>query len=258
MKRFAVLALSCALAAPLAAQNIVTVNGQSISQKQFDDFISLLIKQGAQDSPELREQVKNEMTIRLIAVQEAEKAGLDKKAEVAQELDLARQGILVRALLSDYIEKNPLSEKDYKAEYERLKKEEAGQKEFKVSHILVKDEAEAKKLLADIKAKTISFADAAKQNSMDPGSGAQGGDLGWAPSGLYVPEFAAAVEKQKKGELSAAPVESQFGWHIIQVDDSRNIEFPKFEEVKPQIEEMLRQKQLTEYQESLMKNAKVN
>lgn len=178
MKRFAVLALSCALAAPLAAQNIVTVNGQSISQKQFDDFISLLIKQGAQDSPELREQVKNEMTIRLIAVQEAEKAGLDKKAEVAQELDLARQGILVRALLSDYIEKNPLSEKDYKAEYERLKKEEAGQKEFKVSHILVKDEAEAKKLLADIKAKTISFADAAKQNSMDPGSGAQGGDLG--------------------------------------------------------------------------------
>ena len=109
MKRFAVLALSCALAAPLAAQNIVTVNGQSISQKQFDDFISLLIKQGAQDSPELREQVKNEMTIRLIAVQEAEKAGLDKKAEVAQELDLARQGILVRALLSDYIEKNPLS-----------------------------------------------------------------------------------------------------------------------------------------------------
>lgn len=258
MKRFAVLALSCALAAPLAAQNIVTVNGQSISQKQFDDFIGLLIKQGAQDSPELREQVKNEMTIRLIAVQEAEKAGLDKKAEVAQELDLARQGILVRALLSDYIEKNPLSEKDYKAEYERLKKEEAGQKEFKVSHILVKDEAEAKKLLADIKAKTISFADAAKQNSMDPGSGAQGGDLGWAPSGLYVPEFAAAVEKQKKGELSAAPVESQFGWHIIQVDDSRNIEFPKFEEVKPQIEEMLRQKQLTEYQESLMKNAKVN
>ena len=258
MKRFAVLALSCALAAPLAAQNIVTVNGQSISQKQFDDFISLLIKQGAQDSPELREQVKNEMTIRLIAVQEAEKAGLDKKAEVAQELDLARQGILVRALLSDYIEKNPLSEKDYKAEYERLKKEEAGQKEFKVSHILVKDEAEAKKLLADIKAKTISFADAAKQNSMDPGSGAQGGDLGWAPSGLYVPEFAAAVEKQKKVELSAAPVKSQIVWHIIQVDDSRNIEFPKFEEVKPQIEEMLRQKQLTEYQESLMKNAKVN
>lgn len=73
-----------------------------------------------------------------------------------------------------------------------------------------------------------------------------------------MPEFAAAVEKQKKGELSAAPVKSQFGWHIIQVDDSRNIEFPKFEEVKPQIEEMLRQKQLTEYQESLMKNAKVN
>lgn len=258
MKRFAVLALSCALAAPLAAQNVATVNGQSITQKQLDEFVSLLVKQGAKDSPELREQVKQEMTVRLVAVQEAEKAGLDKKPEVAQELALARQGILVRALLSDYIEKNPLSDKDFKAEYERLKKAEAGQKEFKVSHILVQEEDEAKQLLADINAKKISFAEAAKQKSVDTGSGAQGGDLGWAPSGMYVEEFATAVEKQKKGEISAAPVQSQFGWHIIQVEDSRDLEFPSFEEVKPQIEELLRQKQLTDYQDSLMKKAKVN
>lgn len=258
MKRFAALAISCALAAPLSAQTVTTVNGQPITQKQVDEFVTLLIQQGAQDSPELRNKVKEEMTIRLIAVQEAEKLGLPKQTEVAQELELARQGILVRALLNDYIKKNPLSDKDLKAEYDRLKKAEAGKKEFKVRHILVKDEAEAKKLLADIKAKTISFADAAKQHSIDPGSGAQGGDLGWAPSDMYVAEFAQAVEKQKKGELGANPVQSQFGYHIIQVDDERAIEFPSFDEVKGQLEEMQRQKQLSDYQESLLKNAKIN
>lgn len=257
MKRFAVLALSCALAGPLAAQNVATVNGQAITQKQFDDFVSLLIEQGAQDTPELREQVKQEMTIRLIAVQEAEKVGLAKNPEVAQELELARQGILVRALLNDYIQKNPLTDKELKAEYDRLKKAESAKKEYKVAHILVQEEAEAKQLLADIKAKKISFAEAAKSKSIDTGSGAQGGELGWAPSSLYVPEFAQAVEKQKKGELSAAPVQSQFGWHLIQVEDSRDQSFPEFDEVKPQVEEMLRQKQLSDFQENLVKKAKV-
>lgn len=257
MKRFAILALSCALAAPLAAQNIATVNGQAISQQQFDDFVNLLVKEGAQDTPELREQVREEMVIRLIAVQEAEASGLDKKDEVAQELNLARQGILVRALLNNYIENNPLTEKELKAQYEELKKAEAGQKEYKVRHILVEAEDEAKKLLADIKSKAISFADAAKSKSIDPGSGAKGGDLGWAPSDIYVAEFGEAVQKQKKGELSAAPVQSEFGWHILEVDDVRDIEFPEFEDVKPQIEEMQRKQQLTDYQQSLMEKAKV-
>src|SRR5690606_16771165 len=112
-------------------------------------------------------------------------------------------------------------------------------------------------LLADIKAKKISFADAAKEKSIDPGSGAQGGDLGWAPNTVYVEEFSDAVAKQKKGELSAAPVQSQFGWHILQVDDVRDITFPALDEVKPQIEELLRQKQLTDFQNSLMEKAKI-
>lgn len=257
MKRFAVLALSCALAAPLAAQNLATVNGQAITQQQFDDFVNLLVKEGAQDTPELREQVKDEMVIRLIAVQEAEAAGLDKKTEVAQELELARQGILVRALLNNYVENNPISDKELKAKYDELKKAESGQKEYKVRHILVEAEDEAKQLLADIKSKTISFADAAKSKSIDPGSGAKGGDLGWAPSDIYVAEFGEAVQKQKKGELSSAPVQSDFGWHIIEVDDVRDIEFPTFEEVKPQIEEMQRKQQLSDYQQSLMSKAKV-
>ncbi len=122
---------------------------------------------------------------------------------------------------------------------------------------MVKTEDEAKQLLADIKKKVISFADAAKSKSIDPGSGANGGDLGWAPSDIYVAEFGEALKKQKKGEVSAAPIKSEFGWHIIQVDEIRDVEFPEFDQVKPQLEEMQRQKQLSDYQQSLMKKAKV-
>ena len=257
MKRFAALALSCALASPLAAQSVATVNDQEITQKQYDDFIALLIEQGAQDTPELRDQVKQEMIIRMVAVQEAERAGLAEQPNVAQELELARQGILVRALLNDYVKKHPISEADLKAEYEQLKKEQTAEKEYKVKHILVKGKDEAEKLLADIKAKTLSFEEAAKEHSIDLGSGAKGGDLGWAPNTIYVQEFADAVAAQKTGELSAAPVESQFGWHIIQVDEVRDAPMPEFEEVQKELEELLRQQQLTEYQEQLMEKATI-
>lgn len=257
MKRFAVLALSCALAAPLAAQNAFTVNGEAVSQQQFDNFVNLLVKEGATDTPELRAQVKDEMVIRLIAVQEAQANGIDKQPEVAQELELARQGILVRALLNDYIKNNPVSEKELKTQYEELKQAESGQKEYKARHILVESEEEAKKLLADIKSKATSFEDAAKAHSTDTGSGANGGDLGWAPNDIYVAEFSEALQGMKKGELSTAPVQSEFGWHIIEVNDIREAQFPEFEEVKPQLEEMMRKQQLSEYQQSLMSKAKV-
>lgn len=257
MKRFAALALTCALAAPAFAQTVATVNGKAITQKDMDQFVALLVEQGAKDSPELREQVKQEMVNRMAVVQAAEKAGLDKKADVQQEIELARQGILVRALMADYLKKNPVSEADMTKEYNTIKGMEEGKQEYKVRHILVKDEQAAKDLLAQIKSKKVSFADAAKKNSIDTGSGQQGGDLGWAPSSTYVPEFAQAVEKLKKGELAAAPVQSQFGWHIIQVDDARPVTFPALNDVKPQLEEMLRQRKLAEYQQKLLKDANI-
>ncbi|HRL21437.1 peptidylprolyl isomerase [Alcaligenes sp. SDU_A2] len=257
MKRFAALALTCALAAPVYAQTVATVNGKAISQKDMDQFVALLVEQGAKDSPELREQVKQEMVNRMAVVQAAEKAGLDKKADVQQEIELARQGILVRALMADYLKKNPVSDADLTKEYNTIKGMEEGKQEYKVRHILVKDEQAAKDLLAQIKSKKVNFADAAKKNSIDTGSGQQGGDLGWAPSSTYVPEFAQAVEKLKKGELAAAPVQSQFGWHIIQVDDARPVTFPALNDVKPQLEEMLRQRKLAEYQQKILKDANI-
>lgn len=257
MKRLAVLAAACALAFPLHAKQIASVNGQTITDEQLNQFVSLLVDQGAQDSPELREQVKQEMIHRLVAVQAAEKAGIDKRANVAQEIELARQGILVRALISDHLEKNPIDDKKLKTEYDKIKAAQPERKEYKVRHILVEDQKQAEDLLAQIKAKKVKFDEAAKEHSIDPGSGKNGGDLGWAPASNYVPEFAQAVESLKKGATAEQPVKSQFGWHIIQVEDERAVEFPALDSIKPQLEEMLRQQQVVEFQQQLVKDAKI-
>lgn len=257
MKRLAAIAVACLIAAPAGAQTVATVNGQEITQDHLDTFVELLISQGAQDSEELRTQVKQEMVNRLVAVQAAEKAGIDKQKDVKQELELARQGILVRALMSEHLEKNPITDKQIKAEYDSLKKEQSKEQEYKVRHILVQDESKANDLIAAIKANKTSFDEAAKKESIDSGSGAKGGELGWAPASNYVPEFAEAVETLKKGEMTDKPVQSQFGWHIVEVEDSRSITFPEFDDVKPQIEEMLRQKELAQFQEDLIKKATI-
>ncbi|WP_073106121.1 peptidylprolyl isomerase [Pollutimonas bauzanensis] len=257
MKRLAVFAAACAIAVPAFAQTIATVNGTAITQAKLDQFVALLVSQGAQDTPELRTQVKQEMVNRLVAVQAAEKAGIDKQPAVTQEVELARQGILVRALMADYLKKNPVTDAKIQAEYDKIKSEQSGKQEYKLRHILVKDQKAADDLTASIKSKKVTFEAAAKKNSMDPGSGKNGGDLGWGPASNYVPEFAKAVEGLKKGEMTSKPVQTQFGWHIIQVEDSRAVKFPELAEVKPQIEEMLRQQQLAEYQQGLIKGAAI-
>ncbi len=159
--------------------------------------------------------------------------------------------------MADHLEKNPVTDDAIKAEYEQIKKAQGDKKEYKLRHILVDDEQKAKDLIAQIKAKKVSFDEAAKKNSKDPGSGKNGGDLGWAPTSNYVPEFAQAAESLKKGEMTSAPVKTQFGWHIIQAEDTRTATFPPLEEVKPQLEEMMRQQELATFQEQLMKGATI-
>src|SRR3546814_3609776 len=196
------------------------------------------------------------MVNRLVAVQAAEKAGIDKQAHVKQELELARQGILVRALMADHLKKNPVTDAKIQAEYDQIKKEQAGKQEYKLRHILVKDEKAAEDLTASIKAKKVTFEAAAKKDSLDPGSGKNGGELGWGPATNYVPEFADAVQKRKKGEMTDKPVTTQFGWHIIQVKDTRAVKFPELAEVKQQIDEMRHQQQLAEFQKKQIKTTK--
>ena len=246
MKRIVMLAAACVIAVPAFAQNVATVNGKAIPQKSLDQFVKLLVSQGATDSPQLREQVKQEMINRQVFVQAAD-----------AEIELARQGILVRALMADYLAKHPVSDAKVTAEYEKIKKEQAGKMEYKVRHILVEDEKTANDLLAQLKSNKGKFDDLAKKNSKDPGSAEKGGDLGWAPPTNYVQPFAQAVTQLKKGQLVDKPVQTQFGWHIIMVDDTRPVEFPPLDQVRTQLEEMLRQQTLADYQKELREKAKI-
>ena len=144
---------------------------------------------------------------------------------------------------------------DIKGEYDKFVKENGG-KEYRARHILVETEADAKALIAEIK-KGGSFEELAKKASKDPGSGANGGDLDWAAAGSYVPEFSDAMVKLAKGQMTDAPIKSQFGFHIIRVDDVREAQLPKLDEVKPQISQQLQQQKLAKFQEDLRAKAKI-
>src|SRR3954468_22985907 len=200
-------------------------------------------------------QLKDEVIAREIFMQEAQKRGLDASDDYKAQMELARQTILIRALFADYQKKNPVTDAEVKTEYDKFVAANGG-KEYKARHILVEKEEDAKKIIADLK-KGQKFEDIAKKQSKDPGSGANGGDHDWATAASYVPEFAEAMIKLKKGETTQAPVKSQFGWHVIRVDDIREAQLPKLEEVKPQIAQQLQQQKLAQVQDSLRKGAKI-
>ncbi|MEJ8837385.1 peptidylprolyl isomerase [Ramlibacter sp. AN1133] len=258
MKKVILTALAAAaigIALPAAAQNVAIVNGKPVPKERVDMLQQQLAKAGRQVTPEMQGQLKDEVITREIFMQEAQKRGLDAGDDYKAQLELARQTILIRELFADYQKKNPVTDAEVKAEYDKFAAANGG-KEYKARHILVEKEDEAKKILADLK-KGAKFDELAKKLSKDPGSGQNGGDLDWANPSSYVPEFAEAMVKLKKGETTPAPVKSQFGWHVIRVDDIRDAQLPKFDEVKPQIAQQLQQQKLAQFQESLRKAAKV-
>jgi peptidyl-prolyl cis-trans isomerase C len=251
----AVAAATIGLALPVAAQNVAIVNGKPVPKERVDMLQAQLAKAGRPVGPEMQGQLKDEVITREIFMQEAQKRGLDGSDDYKAQMELARQTILIRELFADYQKKNPVTDAEVKAEYDKFVASNGG-KEFKARHILVEKEDEAKKIIADVK-KGSKFEDLAKKMSKDPGSGQNGGDLDWANASSYVPEFAEAMIKLKKGEMTQVPVKSQFGWHVIRVDDIREAQLPKLEEVKPQIAQQLQQQKLAQFQETLRKAAKV-
>lgn len=253
MKRL-LLIVALGTALPAMAQNVATVNGHAITQAELDSTLKALRIENA--SPEQRKSILDEIISRDVLAQEAIKQGLDKKDEVKANLEAARKDILISSLLQDWSEKNQITDEDVKKAYDEMLKDQTGKKEFKVSHILVKEEEKAKTLLADIKAKKLSFEEAAKKDSIDPGSGKNGGDLGWANPDMYVPEFAAAVKSGKKGEISE-PVKSQYGYHLVRIDEDRPLTPPTLEQVKTDLTRSLTQKKMFEFVESLRSKAKI-
>jgi len=248
-------ALVALLAAPAFAQNIAVVNGKPVPTSRAEALKQQVEASGRPVTPEVMDQIKQELVTREIFMQEAKKRGLDASDEYKNQIELARQTILIRSLFADFQKKNPVTDADIQAEYDKFVAANGG-KEYHARHILVETEDQAKALIAEIK-KGAKFEDLAKKNSKDPGSGANGGDLDWAAAGSYVPEFSGAMTKLEKGQMTDAPVKSQFGFHIIRVDDVREAQLPKLEEVKPQIAQQLQQQKLGKFQEDLRAKAKI-
>jgi peptidyl-prolyl cis-trans isomerase C len=258
MKRFFLPALSAiilGLALPVMAQNVAIVNGKPVPKTRVDALAAQLAKAGRPVGAEMEGQLKDEVIAREVFMQEAQKRGLDASDDFKSQMELARQTLLIRELFADYQKNNPVSDADIKAEYDKFAAANGG-KEYRARHILVEKEDEAKGIIASLK-KGGKFDEIAKKQSKDPGSGANGGDLDWANAASYVPEFSGALLKLKKGETTAAPVKSQFGWHVIRLDDIRDAQLPKLEEVKPQIAQQLQQQKLAKFQEDLRGKAKI-
>lgn len=249
-------ALVAVAAAPSFAQNLAVVNGKAIPSARADAIVKQIVAQGQQpDSPQLRDMVKKNLIAQEVLVQEALKQGQDKKAEVKEAIDEARQTIVIRAMLRDYVSKHPVTDADIKAEYDAFVKK-AGDKEYHVRHILAENEADAKAAIAKIKG-GAKFEDVAKASSKDQGSAANGGDLDWASPSSFPPEFGAAVSGLQKGAVTETPVKTAAGYHVIKVDDVRTAKLPTLEEVKQQVGEQLVQRKVQAYQEELVKKAKI-
>jgi len=255
--KFSKLALSlvAALSFSALAQNLAVVNGKPVPSSRVEALKQQVERSGRPVTPEILAQIKEELIAREIFMQEARKRGLDASEDYKAQLELARQSLLIRELFANFQKKNPVTDAEIKAEYDKFVAANGG-KEYRARHILVEKEDEAKALIADIK-KGGKFEDLAKKASKDPGSGANGGDLDWAPAASYVPEFSNALVKLEKGQMTDAPVKSQFGFHVIRVDDVRDAQLPKLDEVKPQITQQLTQSKLGKFQEDLRAKAKV-
>jgi peptidyl-prolyl cis-trans isomerase C len=249
------LAMTAMVALPSFAQNVATVNGKPIPAARVDQVVKQVVAQGkATDSPQLREAIKRDLIGREVLIQEADKQGVGNRAEVKNQIDNARQSIIINAMLADYIKKNPVKDADITAEYNKFKAQ-VGDKEYHARHILVATEDEAKAIIAKLKG-GAKFEDLAKQ-SKDPGSANNGGDLDWASPANFVPEFSKAMTSLQKGAITDTPVKTQYGYHVIKLEDTRAAKIPPLDEVKQQVAEQLQQRKLAAFREELMKKAKI-
>lgn len=225
-----------------SADAIATVNGKAIPKSLADALVSAQTAQGKPDSDDLRKAIREELVWREIVGQEARKKGVDKKPSVQAQMEWTRQQVLVNAYLGEYVSSHPISEDVIKKEYENIKLR-LGDKEYKARHILVEKEDEAKDIIGKLK-KGEKFEDLAKQ-SKDPGSKERGGDLGWTAPSNYVKPFSDAMVKLEKGKFTETPVKTDFGYHVILLEDTRELALPPIDKLKPELLQSL-QKQIVE------------
>ena len=246
-------------AADTKQKNAAVVNGVPIPQARMDFVAKAQLAQSQgqqQDGPEFRENLREIMITREILYQEALKRKLDKNPDYQMQLDLAKQQIILGVLFEDINKKTQPSDADVVKEYERVKTQQGESKQYKARHILVKEEAEAKQVLADLQSGG-DFAKIAAEKSADPGSKDNGGQLEWSEAEAFVQPFGEALKALKKGELTKEPVKTDYGFHIIELQDVRAVNFPPLEQVKPQIQQSLANKAREDYIATLRTKAKI-
>ena len=248
--------------APLAAlaQNVAVVNGKPVPKARVDAIISQVQKQAQQRNqqlpPDIDKLVRDKVVTDEILSQEAERRGLAASADFKSQMEIARQSILIGMLSTDLDKRTTVSDAEIQTEYDKFKAQSSGT-EYRARHILVEKEDDAKALVAQLKS-GAKFEDLAKKNSKDPGSAENGGDLDFAAPSAYVPEFSQAMVKLKKGDYTDVPVKTQFGFHIIKLEDTREAKFPPLAEVKPQIQQRLAQQKAAAFRDELRAKAKTD
>lgn len=247
--------LATAFSSMAMAQNLAIVNGKPVPSSRMQAMERQLAATGQTVDDTIRTQLKQEIINREVLLQAAEARGLQKTQAFADQMELARQSVLIRALFTDIESETPVDEAAIKAEYDRIANSPEAT-EYRASHILVATEEQANDLTAKLAA-GADFAAMAKEFSTDPGSGAQGGDLNFASANSYVPEFSKAMVDLTVGQTTKAPVKSQFGWHIIRLTDKRKRELPPLAEVQEAIGKQLRENILSRAQNDLLNKAKI-
>ena len=233
-----------------------TVNGMAISQRTVDAIAKQGVGAGRPDTAETRKVIIDQIALQMLAAEAAVKKGLDKTPEIADQIAMMKQSILATAYVQDLIKNGAVTDDAVKAEYDRIKATITGT-EYKAAHILVEKEAEARDIIARLKKDPGAFAKLAMEKSRDPGSKANGGDLGWFDASGMVPEFGAAVSKLEKGKFTQEPVKTQYGYHVILLEDLKPIEAPPLAEVKPQLTQQLQQQNARTQLDALKAGAKI-
>lgn len=230
---------------------IAVVNGSEIPELRISVYSPVA---GAQPPEAVLENIISSELI----MQAARKQGMHKMPDISEQLKIAEQSVLGGAYTQNFIATHPVSEETVAARYEELRQSLEGQNEYRTAHILVEDEALAKDLHAQISADGGKFAALAGEHSIDAGSARQGGELGWTEPRALVPEYAAAMQQTEPGALAPAPVQTQFGWHIIRVDEKRPLSVPALDgELRHNIEQSVRAEMFSQHLEELRTAAEI-
>lgn len=249
-------AAPAAAAAPAAGTPgvMAKVNGVAIPESRLEFLVKQQVAAGQPDSPELRKAIRERLISQEVVAQAAVKKGLEQNPDIAHQIELTKQELLANAYLTEELKKSAPSDELLKKEYDAVVGQ-MGKMEYKAHHILVATEDEAKKIIADLK-KGAKFEKLAEK-SKDTGSAKNGGDLGWFPPEQMVKPFSEALGKLQKGQTTQTPVQTQFGWHVIRLDDSRARQVPPFDQVKPQLAQQAQRQQIQQVVQDLRTKAKV-